>query len=655
MSEDAAAAAATLIEAAGGTGAVGYAELTAALARLGVTGDEGTRLAGTVDRLRREQDRLRRREHELAALFSSARELAELRDTDALLQRLVRRAHEMMGGDVTYLSEFDPETRELRVRVTDGSVSAQFQRLRVPPGRGLASVIVETRTPQWLSRYQVYRADRHEPSIDAAVAAEGIVSILGVPMLSGDEVLGVLFVANREEYEFAPEETALLSALADHAAVVLHTAQSLRRLQHSEDEARRALDRLTGHLAERDRANTVHQQLVRAVLAGGGFAPVAETLATALGRPVMIIDDRDQVLAADGPAPPADDPLNRVDEPTRAAIEDSRRSGHCVAVGGRDGREGSDGSRTVAALSAGRRYFGAILLGEGEFGLGPVDRRTVERAAQVGALLALQQEAGAEAERRVRSEVVADLLAAAPERYADVERRARRLGVVPADLDALILFAVPGEHRGTAVRTLGPLCGDRALVGEHRGFVVAAYPAARLAIEPEELRVRVGQAIQAPVLAVPTAVSAGALPAAVAVALRTARLLAALGIEDGTASTDDYLPYSALLDTDATALNAFLDETIGPIRRYDSARGTDLLGTLRAFVRSNASPTRTARALSFHPNTILQRLDRLDQLLGRTWRDDERLFRIGIAARLDELRERLSARSNAPPKSEPTG
>jgi DNA-binding PucR family transcriptional regulator len=96
-----------------------------------------------------------------------------------------------------------------------------------------------------------------------------------------------------------------------------------------------------------------------------------------------------------------------------------------------------------------------------------------------------------------------------------------------------------------------------------------------------------------------------------------------------------------VLDADERALASFLDATIGAVRRYDEARGTDLLGTLRAFVRNNASPTRTARALNFHTNTILQRLERLDAVLGEGWRDDERLFRIGLAARLDELHETL--------------
>jgi hypothetical protein len=623
----------TLVGATLAGGSVSPAAISQALATLGVPDGDAERLADEVHRARRENTRLRRREHELSALFSSARELAELRDSDAVLTRLVQRAHEMMGGDVTYLSEFDPGTRELRVRETSGSVSAAFQQLRVPAGAGLASVIVETRAAQWASRYDDYAHERHERGIDDAVSAEGLVSILGVPMLTDDEVLGVLFVANRDEHAFTPDEIALLSALADHASIVLQTARTLRGLRRSEDETRQALGRLTQHLAERDRANTVHQELVHAVLAGGGFSPLAETLSSALDRTVAIVDADARIIAAAGL--PLPEGMVEVGEATRAAVDESRASGHCVTV------EGVPGVHAVSALTAGAQYFGSLLLGDGDFDLGAVDRRTVERAAQVGALLALQQEAVAGAEHRTQSELVADLLDDVPERRADVERRVRRLGIDLDRLDTLVLFVVPGEHRANAARALAPTLDQHALVGEYRGFVVACYDSATPTPELEQLRARVARAVQRPVLAVVPPASPGALSAAAGKAMRTARLLAALGADDLTASTDDYLPYSAVLDADERALASFLDATIGAVRRYDEARGTDLLGTLRAFVRNNASPTRTARALNFHTNTILQRLERLDAVLGEGWRDDERLFRIGLAARLDELHETL--------------
>lgn len=631
MSDDTEAIAA-LLDAAYDPDLVGPTGVSDALRRLGADEPAAAALAEQVGRAQRELSRLRRREHELSALFSSARELAELRDSDAVLARLVQRAREMMGVDLAYLSEFDPETRELRVRETSGSVSPSFQTLRVPPGRGLASVVVESRAAHWVADYTAYAADRHDAGIDDAVSAEGLVSLLGVPMLTSDDVLGVLFVANREKKSFTPDEVALLSAVADHASVILQTTQTLHDLQRSEDAARRTLDSLTSHLVERDRANTVHQELVQAVLAGGGFAPVAETLASALGRAVAIVDAQENVIAAAG-LPLTPDMLT-LDDRVRGALEESRRHGHCVPVPG-------PGVRAVAALTAGSRRFGALLLGDGAFELGAVDLRTVERAAQVGALLELQQEAASGADQRVRSELVADLLDDVPERRADVERRARRLGVDLAALDSLLLIDVAGDQQAPAVRAVMRQLDDRALVGEYRGFVVAAFTQSRGDVHPEQLRGEVAAVVPGAVTVVVPRPGTGPLPAAFLAAKRTARLLAALDLADLTARVEDFLPYSAVLDTDAHGLSSFLSDTIGAVRRYDAERNADLLGTLRAFVRNNASPTRTARALNFHTNTILQRLDRLDHVLGEHWRDDEPMFRLGIAVRLDELREKL--------------
>lgn len=631
MPEDTEAIAA-LLDAAYDPELVGPTAVSDALQRLGATDDAATALAERVGRAQRELSRLRRREHELTALFSSARELAELRDSDAVLARLVQRAREMMGVDLAYLSEFDTDSRELRVRETSGSVSASFQMLRVPPGRGLASVVVESRTAHWVADYTAYAADRHDAGIDDAVSAEGLVSLLGVPMLTSDDVLGVLFVANREKKSFSPDEVALLSAVADHASVILQTTQTLRDLQLSEDASRRTLESLTAHLVERDRANTVHQELVQAVLAGGGFGPVAETLASALGRAVAIIDAQENVIAAAGlPLSPG---MLSLDEPVRDALAESRRHGHCVPVAG-------SGVRAVSALTAGSRHFGALLLGDGDFELGAVDLRTIERAAQVGALLELQQEAASGADHRVRSELIADILDDVPERRADVERRARRLGVDLAALDSLLVLAVAGDQQTPAARAVMRQLDDRVLVGEYRGFVVAAYSGGRGEVQPDRLRTQVASAIQGSVAVVVPPPAKGPLPAAFLAARRTARLLAALELIDLTAHVEDFLPYSAVLDTDAHGLSSFLRDTIGAVRQYDADRNADLIGTLRAFVRNNASPTRTARALNFHTNTILQRLDRLDHVLGADWRDDERMFRLGIAVRLDELRERL--------------
>ena len=93
-----------LVDAVVGNVAIDSPEVGAVFERFRVQGSERAAFTADVRRHQGELSRLQRRERELGVLFSSARELAELRDIDALLGRLVSRAHEMMGTDVTYLS-----------------------------------------------------------------------------------------------------------------------------------------------------------------------------------------------------------------------------------------------------------------------------------------------------------------------------------------------------------------------------------------------------------------------------------------------------------------------------------------------------------------------------------------------------------------------
>ncbi len=88
--------------------------------------------------MRAELEGRRRREAELSALFETAHDLAGLRDLDAVLQAIVQRARSLLGTDVAYLSLNDPARGDTYMRVTEGSVSARFQQLRLGMGRGSA-------------------------------------------------------------------------------------------------------------------------------------------------------------------------------------------------------------------------------------------------------------------------------------------------------------------------------------------------------------------------------------------------------------------------------------------------------------------------------------------------------------------------------------
>ena len=77
----------------------------------------------------------RRREAELAALFQTASDLAALTSVDDVLAAIVRRARALLGRDTAYLCLNDDERGDTYMRVTDGSVSAEFQAVRLPSRR----------------------------------------------------------------------------------------------------------------------------------------------------------------------------------------------------------------------------------------------------------------------------------------------------------------------------------------------------------------------------------------------------------------------------------------------------------------------------------------------------------------------------------------
>jgi DNA-binding PucR family transcriptional regulator len=89
-------------------------------------------------------------------------------------------------------------------------------------------------------------------------------------------------------------------------------------------------------------------------------------------------------------------------------------------------------------------------------------------------------------------------------------------------------------------------------------------------------------------------------------------------------------------------LRAFLDRTLGKIKAYDSRRGADLLPTLEVFLAEGGHHANTARALGIHINTLYQRLERLDHVLGEEWRESDRRLELHLAVRLSAIEQHLA-------------
>jgi GAF domain-containing protein/sugar diacid utilization regulator len=574
-----------------------------------------------------------RRERELSSLYATARSLTALGELDAVLDSIVREAHELIGTDFTYLSLLGTND-ELMLKASEGTISSTFNQARVPSGTGVGGRVIATGAPAWVSNYLEAGDVPHDRTFDGLVIPEGMVALLGVPLLVGEEVIGVLFAADRTERPFEPDEVALFSAFADHAAIALNNARLY-------DESRAALKQLQSALAMMERASAVHESLTRVVLTGGGADDIARLLVDHLRGAVTIFDRSGAVTARcslDGQSGHTEQ------RPSPDAVEQARQSGRWATTTDSTGLWHS-----AAAIQAGDIPLGALLLTRHQEP-SPVDVRTLERAAQIMGLLILKETAVAEAEERVSGELLTELLVSAPPVTPAQRARAHARGI---DLTALNVIVVAKSETKTVQevsRRLYALSPEwKGLGGEHLGraaLLATAPDAARLA---EAVHSDLRRELGSPVRVVAETVDGHNWGRAFDIAGKCCDLMRILGVHDQGSTTEPYAMFALLFDTErATDLHRFLDNALEPLLAHDTRRSTQLVATLSAYFANAGNVTRTAAALHVHLNTLLKRLDRVDSILGKGWRAPDRALPLQVALRLYDIRTRMDHQGIAP-------
>ncbi|MFW5416937.1 GAF domain-containing protein [Nocardiopsis sp. CNT-189] len=563
----------------------------------------------------------RRRESELAALYETANDLAGMRDLDRVLRAIVDRARNLLGTDTAYLTLRDADPGDgggTVMRVTSGSVSARFQRLRLSPGDGLGGLVAQTALPYVTANYFADTRFAHTDPIDTAVSEEGLIAILGVPLQLNGRVIGVLFAANRRERPFSRDEVALLGSFAAHASIAIDNAGLIEDTRAALAELGEANQRLTLHSTGVERAAAAHERFTDLVLRGGGMEEVEAAVSEVLGGSAVLYDADPPGAGLRGP----DGPAGEDAEAVRAA----QAGGRVVQVGG----------TCAAPVLAGGEPLGTLVLRGVR--LDAADRRILERAALVVALLLVMRRSASEAEHRVRGDLL-DAVLDSPDDADALRRRGRLLG---ADLDAphvVVVAEAPGAHAGrlrSAAQHLAET-GD-GLAGTRAGGTVLALPGK----DPAEVGARAAEALSAAVNTPVTAGTAGptagvpAFRGAYTEARRCLRALVSLGRTGDVASPAD-LGFLGLLIGGDRDVPGFVETTLGPLLAYDRERGTALVETVRAYFAHGSSPARAKDALHVHVNTVAQRLDRVGRLLGPDWQSPPRALELQLALRLHAL------------------
>lgn len=575
--------------------------------------------------------RWRQKDHERAALLESASELIQVRDTKRLLQKLVDRAKSLIGCDIAYLSEYNPETDELNVRASRGAISLQLPALRVPPGVGLAGRVVRDRAAHWTSDYDLTQLP-HERRVDSAVKAEGMESLLGVPMVVDGEVLGALFAANRYPHDFGADEITLLSALADHASVILKTARLMGELAEAAALSAASEELAAAKASTLQRLVEVEEQLTQLVLQGHGAAAVTKVIAETLRAEVLIVDS----WSLDSPDFPADEGFLAEADVSRddilAALDTSHRTGRSVQI--------AHAKRLIAASVASnrRQHSGLFVLFHHDPKDG--DHSIVAQAAQSLALIQMNEQSRADAENRVRGELAVDLIADTRS-LDELRARARSSNfTLLGPWQLIVVQAGPNDFDriGSYLARIEP----RILMTQRSPGLTVLLPrsAHRSRTQLNELLTASDVLRECLVVVSDTEFQRSQLRTAEDELWSCVRVLNSLSITTGVRPTEDFAPYTAMFGSAPEHVGQFMERMLGPLRQWDRRQSADLITTLRTYFEHSSSVSRTAAALSVHINTVKLRLERIDTVLDNDWRAPEYAFRLHVALRLDQLRQK---------------
>ncbi|WP_246610561.1 helix-turn-helix domain-containing protein [Nonomuraea rhizosphaerae] len=590
-----------------------------------------------------------RREAELSALYDTAGDLAALRDLDAVLEAIVHRARQLLATDIAYMTLHDPEQGDTYMRVTDGSISAKFRALRLAMGAGLGGLVAQTATPYSTADYFADARFQHKTHIDEAVKEEGLVAILGVPLRLGKRVIGVLMAANRSARPFHQEEVSLLASLAAHAAVAIDNARLLQETRNALEELSSAHRTAREHAEAVERAALAHDRMTSLVLRGGGIEDVAAVVTDVLGGSLAVLDDLGKPITGD---------VGELDAGVFEAAQASRALGRTVRRA----------DLLIASVDVGGEPLCTLILRSDD-----ADGRILERAALVCALLLLFRRSVAEAEGRVRGELLDDLITRPGS--PGLADRARRLGVDLSAPHVVVVARHDGQRERAAFWASSQAALRHGLAAGRAGEVVLLLPGRDAGAMAHRVATELSASLGTPATAGASPAgttpagssSAGASPAGVSPAngpgadaseasgvaaayheaRRCAEALIALGRAGDGASAGE-LGFVGLLVGDGRDVRGFVASVLGPVVEYDARRGTALAGTLAAYFGSGGSPSRTAEAMHIHVNTVTQRLDRVGKLLGDGWLEPERALEIQLALRLHRLGHTSPAQTVGP-------
>jgi GAF domain-containing protein len=526
-------------------------------------------------------------------------------ELEQVLAGVVRLLSDASAVHATFVYLVEDGGERLVLRAASEPYSHLVGEIALERGEGIAWWAAEHKEPAFTQELLSDPRTKFVPELEE----EKFQSLLSVPIVARDgNVIGVISLHTEAPREFTPPEIEVLTSSAFLVAGAIENAHLYEETRERIGE----LEHLTQLAETLTRAQSL-EELLPAVAAQG------QELLRAESFHVYLLDPGSEELRLRASAPQAADAQNAIK--LQSLGPELARSGRSAAV--------------AVPLVADDELLG-LLTAKGTSAV------ELARAAANQTAVALKKIELIE--RLTEKNLIKDFFEqlAGGTVPGDVEGRAARLGV---DFDDryLVLAAAPAddvlEKELAAASPRGALFDrrDESIRGLLR---VPAGGEASLLEKLHEMHAGLGSPVSIGV----SHVCQGATSFRAGFEEAQHALVGASVIRGKPAvmTYEELGPYKYLLrmPIDSTLRDGHRDAVMR-IAEYDRQRQTALLRTLEEFLRRQGNISATAEALYVHPNTLRQRLRRIQELSGIDLRKDDWLL-VEIAVKMVKLQEALS-------------
>ena len=566
---------------------------------------------------------------ELGFLVRFAQAAASTQKPDELLDLIIREATTAMGTEVCSLYLLMPSGRELLLTATNGLNENMVGKVKMRVGEGITGHVAQTRSAAVVADVSHDPHWKWVPGLDE----DRFHSMLSVPIEAGPRLVGVLNAQAAARREFNAGDIDFLRAIAGQVAGILERSELQRRLE--------------AQLAEIQLSHDIHERFTKLSLEGAGIGSILEAVgALAGGSAALYSPDGHRVRGARN----ASDGM-----PARLHVPSAAVSGGDREVRISHGRPPRP--IDLVPVRAGADVLGLLAVGLEDQAADNQGRlRALEHGSTVLALELSKERSAAEVERRLRGDLVEEMLAGGLEgdEAERIARQAERLGHRLPHRAWVLVLEPDDDETEAAVASRGDRL-DATLSGLIRsrmpGALVLVRSASAVFLVPDDVAPDLaaceklaGQIVAAaePVMKPGTgSVGFGNIANSVAELARShiearqaLRLTRRAGGRGRVASYRSLGAFRLLLDVQSPeALRRFVDELLGPLLQYAQSRDTPLLETLEALSAKRWVRRAAARQLSIHINSMSYRVERIEALTGLSLDDPETRVAISIALR----------------------